>query len=44
VAALIIDRFQPSWVVPAALLCLLLAMIAVSVAFFLSFRSRRARI
>jgi len=44
VAALIIDRFQPSWVVPAALLCLLLAMIAVSVAFFLSFRSRPARI
>ena len=34
VAALIADRFQPRWVVPAALICLLLAMIAVAVAFF----------
>ena len=44
VAALIADRFQPKWVVPAALLCLLLAMIAVAVAYFLSFRSRTAQV
>ena len=44
VAALIADRFQPRWIVPAALFCLLLAMIAVAVAFFLSFRSRTAQV
>src|SRR5271166_6045155 len=44
VAALIVDWFQPRWVVPAALICLLLAMIAVAVAFFLSFRSRTAQV
>jgi hypothetical protein len=44
VAALIVDRFQPRWVVPAALFCLLMAMIAVVVAFFLSIRSRTAQV
>ena len=44
VAALIADRFQPRWIVPAALFCLLLAMIAVAVAFFLSFHSRTAQV
>ena len=44
VGALGVDRFRPTWIVPAALICLLLAMIAVSVAFFLSIRSRRVRI
>src|SRR5271157_3920341 len=44
VAALIVDWVQPRWVVPAALICLLLAMIAVAVAFFLSFRSRTAQV
>ena len=44
VAALIVDWFQPRWVVPAALICLLLAMIAVAIAFFLSFRSQTAQV
>ena len=44
VGALGVDRFQPTWIVPATLICLLLAMIAVSVAFFLSIQSRRVRI
>ena len=42
--ALAVDQIRPTWVVPAALLCLLLAMIAVSVAFFLSIRGTRARL
>ncbi len=41
---LIVDRLQPAWVVPAALFCLLLAMIAVAVAFFLSFHRRAAQV
>ena len=44
VAVLIADWFQRRWVVPAALFCLLLALIAVAVAFFLSFRSRTAQV
>ena len=43
-AALIADQLQPRWIVPAALFCLLLAMIAVAVAFFLSFHSRTAQV
>src|SRR5262249_21728736 len=43
IGALGVDRFRPTWIVPAALICLLLAMIAVSVAFFLSIRSPRVR-
>jgi hypothetical protein len=43
VVALAVDYVRPIWVVPAALLCLLLAMIAVSVAFLLSFRRWRVR-
>ena len=41
---LIVDRLRPAWVVPAALFCLLLAMIAVAVAFFLSFHRRAAQV
>jgi hypothetical protein len=40
VLALLLDRIEPRWVVPAFLLCLALAFIAVAGAFFLSIRRR----
>jgi hypothetical protein len=43
-AALIVDRFQPRWIVPASLLCLLLAMIAVAAVFWLSIRTWKMRL
>ncbi|QEH34548.1 hypothetical protein OJF2_30880 [Aquisphaera giovannonii] len=43
VASLVVDRLQPRLIVPAALICLMLSMIAVSAAFFFSIRSRQTR-
>ncbi|WP_165225486.1 patatin-like phospholipase family protein [Aquisphaera insulae] len=43
VTCLVLDRFRPDLIVPAALICLMLAMIAVSVAFYFAIRNRRAR-
>ena len=42
--SLAVDQIRPTWVVPSALFCLLLAMIAVGVAVFGSIRSRKTQL